>query len=127
MSDVHTAYFDQFEAAKKGGRRVEQVVNKEGNLQRVWKGTRGLAEDAYNAGKGMAGKGMRTAEGLAVGTANNAGKGIRSGGNMVAGATDRLAGAIRRNPKVAGAVILGGTLVGAGGGAYALSRRNGNN
>lgn len=68
-------------------------------------------------------------ESAAIGTANNAGKGIKTGGQYVANAggyvRDRakeLGGVIRKNPRAAGAIILGGTALGVGGGAYAMRK-----
>lgn len=73
----------------------------------------------------------RAGRGILVGTADMAGKGIKTGGQYVANAggyvRDRakeLGGVIRKNPRTAGAVILGGTALGVGGGVMAYRNRN---
>lgn len=75
----------------------------------------GAGKGALNLGdralKGTAGLGSRAV--------NAAGEGVVMGGMQVR----RLGRAIGNNPRTAGAVILGGTALGAGG-AYAASRRD---
>ena len=82
--------------------------------------------NAGNAAKGAA----RGSRGLLVGTADNAGRAVKAAGSGVATAgmyaSDRaheLGSVIRRNPRTAGAVILGGTALGVGGGAMAMRRK----
>jgi hypothetical protein len=76
------------------GRRLESVTTKDGFVKRVWKGTKKIGGNAKN----FAGKGFGDAKDL--------------GGRAV--------GAIKANPKTSAAVLLGGTVIGAGG-AYAAS------
>jgi hypothetical protein len=75
-----------------------------------------------------AGKAIKAgASSAAVGTAGYASRGVQavgSGGVLAGMQVRRLGSAIAANPRTAGAVILGGTALGVGGGAYALSQRN---
>lgn len=67
--------------------------------------------------------------GALEGTSHYASRGVQAAGSgAVLGGMQvrKLGGAIAANPRIAGAVILGGTALGVGGGAYALSQRNKN-
>jgi hypothetical protein len=104
-----------------------------GRKEQVGKGLQKVAVKGENGLMYYANRVKRFGESAAIGTANNVGKGIKSAGQGVANAggfvrdrANQLGGVIRKNPRAAGAVILGGTALGVGGGAYAMSRRDKN-
>lgn len=111
----------------RGKRRgVVRVINKKGKT--FFKSVELNAEKAYNAGKGavakganMAGRGAGAVGGYAARGVEMAGRGAVNAGGFVRDRANQLGGAIARNPKIAGAAIIGGT---AAGGAYAYSRRD---
>jgi hypothetical protein len=114
------AYFaagDGFEQAAKTQQMVK-VTNAQGKT--FFQRRMGNIKDAGKAIKAGA-------TSAAVGTAGYASRGVQavgSGGVLAGMQVRRLGGAIAANPRTAGAVILGGTALGVGGGAYALSQRN---
>lgn len=82
-----------------------------------------------NAGTAVKNKAIQAAEGTSSYASRGmaaSGRGAVNTGGFVRDRANQLAGAIERNPRAAGAVILGGTALGVGGGAYALSRRGDN-
>jgi hypothetical protein len=100
-----------------------QIVDKNGVSKTIGK----RIDDLYQGTKNLAGKGLTGTAGLTARATRATGGGIATAGGFIGNQGERLAGAIERNPKAAGAIVLGGTLLGVGGGAYALSRRNQNN
>lgn len=104
-----------------------------GQKEVVGKGAQKVLVKGENGLMYYANRVKRFGESAAIGTANNVGKGVKSAGAGVANAggyvrdrAKQLGGVIRNNPRTAGAVILGGTVLGAGAGAYAMSRRGDN-
>jgi len=100
-----------------------QIVNKNGFLQTVEK----KVGDIYGGTKDLAGKGLTGTAGLTARGTRASTNAMATAGGFIRDQGERLAGAIERNPKKSGAIVLGGTLLGAGAGAYALSRRKENN
>lgn len=135
--DVRRAYFADADAdagdvdvnepkVLKQGTRINKSTGKT-STYKFWGNVEDAVGGAYGSAKGAIKGAARGGQGMLVKTANVAGKGIRGGGQFVAEQTDRLAGVIRRNPKAAGAILLGGTVLGAGGGAYALNQQRNRN
>jgi hypothetical protein len=102
------------------------------STQVIVKGKKGnfLRSQMTNAAD-LAEKGAYKGRGILIGTADMTGKGIKRGGDYAANVggyvRDRakeLGGVIRKNPRAAGAIILGGTALGVAGGAYAYNNRN---
>ncbi len=83
-------------------------------------------ENAATATKNKAGQIAAGTAGYASRGVESAGRGAVNTGGFVRDRANQLSGAIQKNPRIAGAVILGGTALGVGGGAYAVSRRGDN-
>jgi hypothetical protein len=122
-----SAYFasgDSSAQAKAPAARPGQVFVKDPTVKGggFWRKT---GQNIMGAGKGalnLGDKALKGTAGLGSKAVNAAGEGVVMGGMQVR----RLGRTIAANPRTAGAVILGGTALGVGGGAYAMSRRNEN-
>ena len=124
MADVQTAYFAPYSEAnvkgtggvnavpgfKKGARRLETVATSDGTLTKVWKGSKNMAINAGSAVKQTAGKAVQAGKGAAVKAGSYGGMAFNS-----------AKGVALKNPKIAGAVVLGGTLI--GGGTYVATQQ----
>ena len=115
-----------------GAKTRQNVLVRGANGNSFYRNMEINAQRAYNAVRGAANKGAGMAVGAAEKTAGYAARGVESAGRgavntggFMRDRANQLGGVMRTHPRAAGAVILGGTVLG-GGGAYAMSRRGDN-